>query len=220
LQTAINSRYYDAKTKSYGSQCADAMALAFGFAPPDDRQAIAASLRRDLNGPWQGHMSAGSWGIAEIPGALSAAGYADDAYRLFTQDDYPSFGFNLQDGRNAICVGWAKGPPVGRMIGNEKNGPGKWFYESLGGIRPDIERPGCKHFFLAPVFPAQLPEVRVSHQSPYGTIRTEWKREGDAIRWDVTVPWNTTATAQFPDGTTRQLESGHHEFTIPQQRKP
>jgi len=220
LQAALTSRYYDAKAKTFGSQCADTMALAFGFAPPDDRQAIAASLHRDMTGPWQGHTSCGSWGITEIPGALSAFGYADEAYRLFTQDDYPSFGFNLQDGRNAICVGWAKHPPTGRMIGNEKNGPGKWFYDSLAGIRPDIEHPGFKHFFLTPVFPAQLPEARVSHESPYGPIASAWKREGDVIRWNITIPWNTTATAKFPDGTTKQLESGHHKFAIPQPRKP
>jgi hypothetical protein len=36
----------------------------------------------------------------------------------------------------------------------------------------------------------------------------------------VTVPCNMAATAKFPDGTTKRLESGHHTFVIPQQREP
>ena len=220
LQANLNRRYYDSKAKTYGSQCADAMALAFGFAPAGDREAVAASLHRDLIGPWQGHMSGGSWGITEIPGVLSAFGYADEAYRLFTQDEYPSFGLGLMGGRNAISVRWDKHPPVARMIGNEKNGPGKWFYDYLGGIRTDIERPGFKHFILAPVFPAQLPEARVSHDSPYGRIGSAWKHEGDAVHWNITIPWNTTATIKLPQFAAGKItvngqpqESG--EFALP-----
>ena len=38
----------------------------------------------------------------------------------------------------------------------------------------------------------------VAYQSPYGRIESSWRREGDTIRWNVTVPWNTTATARLP----------------------
>ena len=34
--------------------------------------------------------------------------------------------------------------------------------------------------------------------TPYGEIVSAWKREGAAIRWNVTVPWNTTATVKLP----------------------
>jgi hypothetical protein len=36
----------------------------------------------------------------------------------------------------------------------------------------------------------------------------------------VSVPSNTTATLKLPDGTTKRLEAGRHEFTIQEQRKP
>ena len=40
--------------------------------------------------------------------------------------------------------------------------------------------------------------ARASHRSPYGEIRSDWKREGDRFEWKVTVPPNTTATVFIP----------------------
>ena len=51
---------------------------------------------------------------------------------------------------------------------------------------------------LGPVFPAQLESARVEVPSFYGKIHSAWKREGDTIRWNVTVPWNSRATVKLP----------------------
>ena len=73
-----------------------------------------------------------------------------------------------------------------------------WFYYGLGGLRPDWRSPGFKHFVLAPQIPRKIEWARITHESPYGDILSSWKRTGDTVRWEVTVPANSTASALIP----------------------
>jgi alpha-L-rhamnosidase len=40
--------------------------------------------------------------------------------------------------------------------------------------------------------------IKASHRSPYGLIVSDWQRDGDGFRWQITVPVNTTATVFVP----------------------
>jgi len=40
--------------------------------------------------------------------------------------------------------------------------------------------------------------VNAHHDSPYGRIVSNWKREGEKLTMDVTIPPNTTATIFVP----------------------
>jgi alpha-L-rhamnosidase len=116
-----------------------------------------------------------------------------------------------------------RGEPVPTASGNHPafTGFDAWFYSHLCGIRPDPAFPGFKRTLFKPWFDPEVEWAKASHHSPYGVIRSEWKRQPDGtIEWSITVPPNTSAMARFPDGTTKQLESGCHTFTIPEQSKP
>jgi alpha-L-rhamnosidase len=71
------------------------------------------------------------------------------------------------------------------------------FHESLGGIRPDADHPGFKHFFLKPCFLPDLDWAKVTYRSPYGLIDSSWKREDGVLIWSVTIPENSTAEVQL-----------------------
>jgi alpha-L-rhamnosidase len=87
---------------------------------------------------------------------------------------------------------------------------GVWLYEYLGGIRPDPNYPGFKHILVRPYPVKELSFVKTSHHSPYGVISSEWKRTGNGISLNVTVPPNTSATVWVPAADTAKiLESGH-----------
>ena len=73
-----------------------------------------------------------------------------------------------------------------------------WLYECLAGIRADPAEPGFKHILMQPHPVGDLKFVRASHRSPYGLIRSEWRREGDKFKWQISVPPNTTATVSIP----------------------
>ena len=40
--------------------------------------------------------------------------------------------------------------------------------------------------------------VKASHRSPYGLIVSDWQKQRDVFRWNITVPVNTTATVYVP----------------------
>jgi alpha-L-rhamnosidase len=93
---------------------------------------------------------------------------------------------------------------------------GLWFTQGLAGIQPDPQRPGYRHFFLAPQFPTGHPSASATLATAQGDITSAWKRAGEQIVWNVTVPWNTTATVKLPDGRTEEIAAGKHQFTIKQ----
>ena len=55
---------------------------------------------------------------------------------------------------------------------------------------------------MQPVFPIGLNFVKATHNSPYGLIKSEWKRIQNEIIWDVQIPANTTAEIIVPDAKT------------------
>ena len=72
-----------------------------------------------------------------------------------------------------------------------------WLMQYPGGIR--LVEPGFRKFLLAPDI-AGIDWVKAAHESPYGTIRSEWRKEGGRFTWLVEVPPNTTARVILPDG--------------------
>jgi alpha-L-rhamnosidase len=73
-----------------------------------------------------------------------------------------------------------------------------WNMESLAGIRPDPAAPGFKNTIIKPNMVGDLQWVNAHHDSPYGRIASNWKREGGKISLEVKIPPNTTATVFVP----------------------
>ncbi len=69
-----------------------------------------------------------------------------------------------------------------------------WYYKGLGGIFPDEEKPGFKNIIIRPNIVEKLDQFEASHESPYGTIVSSWKRIRGKVIYDLTIPPNSTAT--------------------------
>ncbi len=217
---AFNRAYYQDDASGYGSQTANAMALQFGIAPMQKRHSIAAAMDADVHQKWDGHASVGALGQTWLYPALSDAGYEDTAFGIFKADGPPGYSY-LFDTLNGTTL-WENitgydpknGAEPGRSLNHPfKGGYDAWFYSGLGGINPDPDNPGYKRFFLNPQFPAGLEEAQVSLETGYGTIRSEWTREGDAIIWHVEVPPNTSAL-DIRNGGSRLIKPGKHSFRL------
>jgi alpha-L-rhamnosidase len=84
---------------------------------------------------------------------------------------------------------------------------GEYLYSTVGGIRPDT--PGYQKIIIKPAIEDGLSWEKTSFESLYGEISTSWRRAGQSISLDVTVPCNTTATICVPaDNVEQVLESG------------
>lgn len=77
-----------------------------------------------------------------------------------------------------------------------------------------MSRPGYKEFLLKPQVGGTLTEAKARYESLYGTIISEWKREGEQVKYTFTIPANTKARIQLPGQEELVAGSGTYSFTI------
>lgn len=94
--------------------------------------------------------------------------------------------------------------------------PGDWFFESLAGIQTDPAAPGFKRSLIKPALVGDVTWVKAHHDSIHGRIVSNWRRAGDQLTMDVTIPANTTATVLVPAKTAASVtESGEAAAEAP-----
>lgn len=220
IKQAVNDKYLDRETGIYGSgvQTEQSVPLQWGIVPEELRRKCARRLA-ELVEAENYHLDVGVLGAKAILNALSENGEAETAYRLATQDTYPSWGCWIANGATTLLENWdlnaTRDISDNHMMFGEIGG---WFYKGLGGIFPDPEYPGFKHIILRPNFPSGLNEFEAVHDSPYGEIRSSWKRKGNTLVYEVTVPPNSSATFHAPDNVEGQkvvhLPAGSHTIRL------
>ena len=221
VREAMNTTFFDAATGSYGCQGNDALALLAGLPAPEGAGQVVSALVDNIN-KLGGRFTTGTHGFPRLVEVLSANGCEDLAYAMLSRETYPSLGHMLKAGTGTLFENWNTYTyPAGNgssVIQSERPRVGFWFAEWLGGIRPDPEHPGFQRFVLGPVFPKELGAARAEVPSPYGKVASAWKREGKTIVWNVTVPWNTSATVKLP-GFTKITVNGkpqeNSQFDLP-----
>jgi alpha-L-rhamnosidase len=145
------------------------------------------------------HLDVGLLGTKAILNALSENGYSDIAYKVAAQKTYPSWGWWMENGATTLYENWPIDAKSDISMNHIMFGEiGAWLYKSPGGIKPDEKQPGFKHVILDPHIMAGLNSFEASHIGPYGKIISAWKRVDNEIRYDITIPANSTATFDVP----------------------
>jgi alpha-L-rhamnosidase len=152
--------------------------------------------------------------------ALSDNGRADLAYAIATQKDYPGWGYMVSKGATTIWELWNGDTADPTMnSGNHVMLVGDlviWLYEFLAGIAPDDARPGFKHVVMKPHPVPGLDFVQAWHRSPFGEIRSAWRKKAGAFEWSVSIPANATATLFIPaSGAEGVIENGRATSRAP-----
>jgi len=75
---------------------------------------------------------------------------------------------------------------------------GAWFYQGLGGIRLAPGTTAFKKIVVKPAIVGDLTWVKAHHESLYGRIVSNWKRQGEQLTMHIVIPANTTATVYVP----------------------
>lgn len=212
---ALQAKYYNAAAHTFGSQTADAMALAFRLCPEADRQAVCDSLALDVVKHGK-HHTTGIFGSRWLFDTLTAGGHGDIAFDVLHQTDYPSIGYLFHLGATTFWECWGE-PELDKKWGARslnhpmQAGYDAWFFQGLGGIACDETGPGFRKILLRPNLLPGLTSVRVYHDSPHGRIRSEWTQKGGTVRFHIVIPPNTTAKLYLPlppHGISRITESG------------
>ncbi|MFB3388623.1 glycoside hydrolase family 78 protein [Flavobacterium sp. LAR06] len=205
IKNIFNEQFLNKTTYLYcsGTQTELSGPLYWGLVPDEFKQKVADNLYKKVQ-ETNFHLDVGLLGTKAILNALSENGYADAAYKMASQEDFPSWGYWIKNGATTLYENWP--------LNVEKNDAsmnhimfgeiGAWMYKGIGGIFPDENVPGFKHIILKPNFVKRLAYFESEHTSPYGKIVSNWKREKKSIIYKVTVPPNATATLYLEKNST------------------
>lgn len=182
------------------TQTAHVLALAFGLAPKEHREKIAARLR-ELLAENNGHLTTGFMGTPYLLRALSENGGLEEAYALLMKDDFPSWLYQVKAGATTVWEHWDGRRPDGTMWSPDMNSfnhyaygsVGEWLYRTVCGLEIDEEHPGYDHFYLKPQIGGGLTWAKLCVDSVHGEIVSVWSLEGDIVTLNVKIPANTSA---------------------------
>ena len=185
-----------------GLQTELSVPLYWDVVPQNLKSKVAANLaQRVANDNY--HLDVGILGAKAILSALSDNGYPDVAYKIASQETFPSWGWWMVNGATTLYENWKIDAKSDISLNHIMFGEiGAWLYKGIAGIHPDPDHPGFKNILLQPNFVAGLNEFTATHDGPYGKIISSWQRSGKGITYRVTVPANSTATISLPMGKT------------------
>ena len=201
---AFNRRFYHADKGWYDNNTvtANILALRWGLVPEGEADRVFGQVVAKMTAAGTPHISTGVLGTQEIMRGLTDYGRGDIAYTLATNRTYPSWGFMTDHGATTIWELWNGDTANPRMnSGNHIMLLGDlviWYYQYLAGIGQASDSRGYSHIRLQPRIPEGLSHVSATYRSPYGLIESRWRRDGNMLHWQFTIPANTTAEVCIP----------------------
>ncbi len=206
------------------TQTAYALALFVDLIPEELRlktgQRLADKIKK--NGT---RMATGFLGTRPLLPVLSSVGQHDLAVRLFQSHQFPSWGYEVDQGATTIWERW-NSYTRDKGFGGEQNASMnsfdhyafgavcEWMFRTLAGI--DTEGPGFQHIVIkpGPPDPRSNPDqkpiswVKSTYDSIRGRVESNWNRTETAFELRTRIPPNTTATIYLPGRDPDQITEG------------
>lgn len=199
LRKRIHEAFYHPESHTYGTgtQLDMSYPMLVDAVPQELLESVSRSLieRTDtING---GHLGVGLVGIPVLTEWATLAHQPDFMYGMLKKHDYPGYLFMIDNGATGTWENW---DDARSHFHNCYNGIGSWFYQALGGIVP-LE-PGYRKVLIDPQMPAGLDWVKVTKETPYGTIKVSWDNtDGKAA---ITIEAPVGVTVVRPDASSGQ----------------
>jgi alpha-L-rhamnosidase len=205
IKDDFNMGFLNRETWNYweGRQGANVFPIAFGMEPEIYRSQIIENLIKGLIKNKE-HFDTGILGTPLLLDVLTQYGFADLAFTIMNQPDFPGFGdYIIGKKATTLWENWNgksshSHPMYGSVI--------RWFFKSLGGINPPEWNKDNKNFIVKPVICGDLKYVRAKYNSLYGEISSEWKIEKEELFVNIQIPVNTTATVYLPCHNYEKIE--------------
>lgn len=216
LKQLINDKWFDPEKNLYanGTQAAQSVGLALGLVPKGHEQAVADNLVRMIREN-NHQLDFGMLGSKFVPAMLSKYGYADDAYQMITRPDAPSWANWIHLGLTTLPETWVLDKDFKDASLNHAflGDVSAWMVNTIAGINFNPENPGFGSIVIRPHFIKGLSWARGEYHSVRGTIQSEWKRNGDKVTLNITIPANTEAVLQLEEKSVK-LKTGNNQLNI------
>lgn len=209
IKDAFNKTFWNPTTRQYdrNSQTANAIALYMGLATDENRKPVYDNLVKDIQAR-NNALTAGDVGYRYVLRVLEAAGASQLIYDMNSEYDKPGYGWQLAHGATALTESWQAYNFVSNnhfMLGHLM----EWLFSGLGGISQAETSVAFRHIVIKPSPVGDVRSGRVSYESPYGTIVSDWKDTKAHFSLRVEVPANSFASVYLPTTQVGQIiESG------------
>jgi alpha-L-rhamnosidase len=157
-------------------------------------------------------MTTGFLGTKVLLPVLSANHRNDLAARLFQSREFPSWGYEVDNGATTMWERWNsytknKGffePSMNSFSHYAFGAVAEWMFATLAGI--DTDGAGFARIAIKPEPPtvnsnpdhAPIDRISASYDSIRGPIASRWKRTAQDFELEATIPANTSATVYLP----------------------
>ncbi len=209
IKKAFNGTFWNNSTRKYDrdSQAANAVAIYMGLTEEYNREQAFKNLVTDIRSR-NNALTAGDVGYRYVLRALEGNDASDIIYDMNCKYDVPGYGWQLAHGATSLTESWQAYGFVSNnhcMLGHLM----EWLFSGLGGLKQADNSTAFKEIIFKPEVVGDIRETTVSHESPYGVIKSEWKDSKETFTLRVEVPANSFASVHLPASDISKItESG------------
>lgn len=201
---SITDNYYDFENRTFGNGTHDSLALEFGIFNGSDHNDLARTLAQTYQE--NGKKFDGGFMSYFIYPQLTKNGHVDLALEMLRNPDYPGIAQSIRDYDATTIFERYRNDNRTRQLRHSldhhaMNHPTAWMLNYLAGIQIDPTEPGSRKLLLQPYFPKDLDWVDAEKQTPYGTVKSAWKKNGNKVTWSLTIPANSVAKTVLPESS-------------------
>lgn len=186
------------------------------FRLTDDKKRVAEQLAEMIRKN-DNKLQTGFVGAPYILYALSDNGYTDIAYDLLFQNEYPSWLYEVEHGATTIWEHWDGIKADGSFWSKDMNSYNHyaygsvmdWVYSVAAGIKAVEEKAGFKEVLIAPKPDRRMGWLKVTLQTAYGEVMSQWSCTDEGIRYEISVPVKSTIVI---DEKIYNVEKGDYVF--------
>lgn len=192
-------------------QCEYVRPIAFGLLSDKECRAAADTLDEMVRGN-NDHLNTGFLSTPHLCRVLADYGHADTAYRLLLQTEAPGWLYEVRKGATTVWETWngidESGAPHESLNHYSYGAVCGWLFGGVCGIRLE-----CGALTIAPVPEPSLGYAKAIYDSPVGRIVSNWRYEGDTLRYCFEIPVNVTARICLAGEEPFYLKPGRHTVT-------
>lgn len=210
LNTLIQKTFFDTANANYatGSQIDLTYPMLVDATPADLLKKVTQRLFAETQDKFNGHIATGLVGVPVLVDWAIKENQPGFIYSMLKKREQPGYLYMIDQGATATWEYWNG---MRSRIHNCYNGIGAWFYQAIGGIRPDDSGAGYRTVIISPQIPEGITWAKVTKETPYGTLAVNWEKQNGRIKFNITIPVGCTANFLLTEGV-KTLESGKHEI--------
>jgi alpha-L-rhamnosidase len=195
IGNAVVNKYHIPGTGRFdnATQSAQLFALWYKLAP--DQIAAIDVLQQEFE-RHNNHVSTGIFTTKMLFDVLRENDMSQSAFTIASQKEYPGWLHMINSGATTLWETW-KYPDNAPSQNHPMFGSvDEWFYKSLLGI--NASAPGFKKIIIKPQPVNEITWAKGNYKSVHGIINSDWTKENNSFKLNVTIPVNTMAEIWLP----------------------